>query len=180
MTLLDATPYDPGPARRRKIRIFIAVIVILVLAAVGVDESLLVRRAVVDKFFAPSRTKTTKLPMGFIMPTRSGKRTRINTPSIRLNQFIQDWGPGGQWGADQKLQSEWLEHLFQRSQRRCCGCDRQPARRACSIVGGEIRQDAEPAALRTPVSVTCLGPLRRKLFESLRQRCFIGHVRTGF
>ena len=35
MTLLDATPYDPAPARRRKIRILVAVVVILVLAAVA-------------------------------------------------------------------------------------------------------------------------------------------------
>ena len=52
MTLLDATPYDPAPARRRKIKILVAVIVILVLATVVWTNRYWSEERVVDKFFA--------------------------------------------------------------------------------------------------------------------------------
>ena len=52
MTLLDAKPYDPGPARRRKITILIAVVVILILAGVVWTNRYWSEEQVVNKFFA--------------------------------------------------------------------------------------------------------------------------------
>jgi hypothetical protein len=57
MTLLDATPYDPAPARRRRIRILAASIVIVVLAAGVWMNRYLPEKRVVDNFFAALMNK---------------------------------------------------------------------------------------------------------------------------
>lgn len=98
MTLLDATPYDPGPARRRRIRILAAVIVILIVAVVVWTNRYWSEKRVVDKFFAALMTKDYETAYGLYFADPQWKQHPEKYPRYPLNQFIQDWGPGGQWG----------------------------------------------------------------------------------
>ena len=98
MTLLDATPYDPAPARRRKIRILAAVIVIFVLAAVVWMNRYWSEERVVDKFFAALMKKDYETAYGIYYADPQWQAHPDKYSKYPLNQFIQDWGPGGQWG----------------------------------------------------------------------------------
>jgi len=98
MTLLDATPYDPAPARRRKIRILVAVVVILVLAAVAWTNRYWSEERVVDKFFAALQSKDYETAYAIHYAYPHWKAHPDKYSKYPLNQFIQDWGPGGQWG----------------------------------------------------------------------------------
>ena len=98
MTLLDAKVYDPAPARRRKIRIAVAVVVILTLAAVVWMNRYWSEKRVVDKFFAALMSKDYETAYGIYFADPQWKQHPDKYPRYPLNQFIQDWGPGGQWG----------------------------------------------------------------------------------
>lgn len=98
MTLLDAKVYDPAPARRRKIRILVAVVVILVLAAVVWMNRYWSEKRVVDKFFNALQTKDYETAYGIYFADPQWKQHPDKYPRYPLNQFIQDWGAGGQWG----------------------------------------------------------------------------------
>jgi hypothetical protein len=98
MTLLDATPYDPGPARRRRIRILTAVIVVFVLAAIVWMNRYLPEKRVVEKFFAALMNKDYETAYGVYYADPKWKEHPDKYSKYPLNQFIQDWGPGGQWG----------------------------------------------------------------------------------
>ena len=98
MTLLDAEVYDPGPARRRRIRILVAVVVIIVLAAVVWMNRYWSEKRVVDKFFAALMNKDYETAYGLYYADPQWKAHRDKYSRYPLNQFIQDWGTGGQWG----------------------------------------------------------------------------------
>jgi hypothetical protein len=104
MTLLDATPYDPGPARRRKIRILAAVIVILVLAAVVWTNRFWPEKRVVDRFFAALMNKDYETAYGLYFADPAWKEHSGKYSRYPLSQFIQDWGAGGQWGTIRKYE----------------------------------------------------------------------------
>ncbi len=57
MTLLDAKPYDPGPARRRKIKILVAAFVVIVLAVIVWTNRYWPEERIVGKFFAALKNK---------------------------------------------------------------------------------------------------------------------------
>lgn len=98
MTLLDATPYDPEPARRRRIRIAAAVVVVFVLAALVWTNRYLPEKRVVDKFFAALMNKDYETAYGIYYADPQWKEHSGKYSRYPLNQFIQDWGTGGQWG----------------------------------------------------------------------------------
>jgi hypothetical protein len=104
MTLLDATPYDPGPARRRKIRILAAVIVILVLVAVVWTNRFWPEKRVVDRFFAALMNKDYETAYGLYFADPAWKEHSGKYSRYPLSQFIQDWGAGGQWGTIRKYE----------------------------------------------------------------------------
>ena len=98
MTLLDAKVYDPAPARRRKIRILVAVVVMLIVATVVWMNRYWSEKRVVDKFFNALQTKDYETAYGIYFADPQWKQHPDKYPRYPLNQFIQDWGAGGQWG----------------------------------------------------------------------------------
>jgi len=98
MTLLDATAYDPAPARRRRIRILAALIVIFVLAAAVWMNRYLPEKRVVGRFFAALMNKDYETAYGIYYADPQWKQHPDRYSKYPLSQFIQDWGPGGQWG----------------------------------------------------------------------------------
>jgi hypothetical protein len=99
MTLLDAKTYDPEPARRRRIKILAAVIVVVVLAVVVWMNRYRSEKRVVDKFFAALMSKDYDTAYGLYFADPQWKEHPSKYSKYPLNQFTQDWGPGGQWGA---------------------------------------------------------------------------------
>ena len=57
MTLLDAMPYDPGPARRRKVKIVVAAVIVVVLAVAVWMNRYWSEERVVGRFFAALKSK---------------------------------------------------------------------------------------------------------------------------
>ncbi|MGH9546475.1 MAG: hypothetical protein ACRD23_14810 [Terriglobales bacterium] len=98
MTLLDAKEYDPGPARRRKIKIVAALALIILLAAVVWMNRYRPEKHVVDKFFAALMNKDYDTAYGIYFADPQWKEHPAKYSRYPLNQFIQDWGEGGQWG----------------------------------------------------------------------------------
>ncbi len=98
MTLLDAKPYDPGPARRRKIKIVVAAVIVVVLAAVVWMNRYWSEERVVGKFFAALKSKDYETAYGIYFADPQWKEHPTKYSRYSLNQFTQDWGTGGQWG----------------------------------------------------------------------------------
>jgi len=98
MTLLDAEEYDPGPARRRRIKIAAVVIAIVVLAALVWMNRYWPEKRVVDKFFAALMSKDYETAYGIYFADPKWKEHPAKYSRYPLNQFTQDWGTGGQWG----------------------------------------------------------------------------------
>ncbi len=98
MTLMDATPYDPGPARRRRIRIIAGLTVVILLSAVVWMNRYLPEKRVVDRFFAALKSKDYDTAYGIYFADPQWKEHPAKYSRYPLNQFIQDWGTGGQWG----------------------------------------------------------------------------------
>jgi hypothetical protein len=98
MTLLDAAPYDPRPARRRRIKIVAALALIVLLAAVVWMNRYRPEKQVVNKFFAALMNKDYDTAYGIYFADPQWKEHPGKYPRYPLNQFIQDWGEGGQWG----------------------------------------------------------------------------------
>ena len=82
MTLLDAKPYDPGPARRRKIRIVVAALVVIVLAAMVWMNRYWSEERVVDKFFAALKSKDYETAYGIYFADPQWKEHPENIPDI--------------------------------------------------------------------------------------------------
>jgi hypothetical protein len=98
MTLLDAAPYDPGPARRRNIKIVVAVVVVAVLAIAVWMNRYWSEERVVGKFFAALKNKDYETAYSIYFADPQWKEHPARYSRYPLNQFTQDWGPGGQWG----------------------------------------------------------------------------------
>ena len=99
MTLLDAAPYDPGPARRRRIRILVAAAVVIVLAIVVWTNRYWSEERVVGKFFAALKNKDYDTAYGIYFADPQWKEHPDKHSKYPLDQFTQDWGSGGPWGA---------------------------------------------------------------------------------
>jgi hypothetical protein len=98
MTLLDAEQYDPRPARRRRIRIAVALLVVLILAALVWMNWYYPEKRVVDEFFAALMNKDYETAYGIYFADPTWKEHPEKYSRYPLNQFTQDWGTGGQWG----------------------------------------------------------------------------------
>jgi len=98
MTLLDASPYDPRPARRRRIKILVAVLIVIVLGTVVWMNRYWSEEHVVGKFFAALKNKDYDTAYGLYFADPQWKDHPAKYSRYPLNQFTQDWGPGGQWG----------------------------------------------------------------------------------
>jgi hypothetical protein len=102
MTLLDAQQYDPGPARRRRIKILVAVFVLVVLAIVVWMNRYWSEERVVGKFFAALQNKDYETAYAIYFADPQWKKHPQKYSRYPLDQFTQDWGPGGQWGTINK------------------------------------------------------------------------------
>jgi hypothetical protein len=98
MTLLDAQPYDPARARRRKIRIAATVLAVVVLAAFTWMYRNWPEERCVNKFFAALEHQDYEAAYGIYFNDPGWLQHRQKYSQYTYADFYRDWGPGGEWG----------------------------------------------------------------------------------
>ncbi len=98
MTLLDAQPYDPAKARRRKIQITFTVLVVLLLAAIAWMYRNWPEEHAVDKFFTALQQHQYEVAYGIYFNDPGWLQHREKYSQYTYADFYRDWGPGGEWG----------------------------------------------------------------------------------
>ena len=98
MTLLDAPVYDAAKARRRNIKIgvaILAVIAVIVLAWVNRNWP---EEHVVDKFFTALQNQQFENAYAIYFNDPNWLQHRDKYKQYTYSDFYRDWGPGGEWG----------------------------------------------------------------------------------
>ena len=98
MTLLDAKEYQPEKERKRRAKIVFATALVLILAAVGWWNRFWPEKHVADKFFSSLQKQDFETAYGIYYADPEWKQHPQNHAQYPLNEFKQDWGPGGVWG----------------------------------------------------------------------------------
>jgi hypothetical protein len=98
MTLLDAKEYHPERERRQKTRIISAIVLVLILALVGWFNRFWPQKHVAEKFFDSLQKQDFETAYGIYFADSTWKQHPQNHAQYPLNEFRQDWGPGGEWG----------------------------------------------------------------------------------
>ena len=98
MTLFEAKPYDPARARKRRVQIISVVVVIIVLGLAAWHFRYWREEQQVNKFFDALQTQSFENAYGIWMNDPDWKQHPDKYARYTFNDFIKDWGPGGEWG----------------------------------------------------------------------------------
>ncbi len=97
-SLFDAQPYDEAKARRRRIRIAGAVVLLVVIAALLWFNRYWPEKHRVDQFFTQLQTKNFETAYAIWMNDPNWKQHPEQYKRYPFNAFYRDWGPAGEWG----------------------------------------------------------------------------------
>ncbi|HUO61293.1 MAG TPA: hypothetical protein VMU24_11535 [Candidatus Acidoferrales bacterium] len=97
-TLFQAKPYDPQRERRKKIRWITAIVLILILAAIGWHFRYWQYEHRVNLFFDALQQKNYEQAYGIWMNDPNWKQHPQQYRDYTFGSFYLDWGPGGEWG----------------------------------------------------------------------------------
>ncbi|HYV73930.1 MAG TPA: hypothetical protein VFB24_06710 [Candidatus Binatia bacterium] len=98
MTLFESQPYDPVQARKRRIRIVALSVIVLVCLILAWNFRYYAEERQVDKFFAALQKQDYETAYGIWFHDPGWKQHPQKYPDYPFSSFMQDWGPGGQWG----------------------------------------------------------------------------------
>jgi hypothetical protein len=98
MTLLDAQEYDPEKARKRRMRIILAVAIVLILAGLGWWFRYWPQERIAGHFFDALQRQDYNTAYGIWMHDPQWQQHPEQHPKYPFNEFYRDWGPGGEWG----------------------------------------------------------------------------------
>jgi hypothetical protein len=98
MTLFEAQPYDAARARKRRALILALVVLGLVIALVWWQMRYWPEERVVDRFFDALQQQNYEAAYGVWMHDPDWKQHPKQYDRYSYNDFIKDWGPGGEWG----------------------------------------------------------------------------------
>lgn len=98
MTLFEAKPYDPAPARKRRYQILAIVAVVIVIAAIGWHFRFWQEERQVDQFFDALQQPDYEKAYGVWMHDPNWKQHPAQYSRYPYSDFIKDWGPSGEWG----------------------------------------------------------------------------------
>lgn len=98
MTLFQTKPYDPVAARRKRNWIIAIVVIVAVCAILGWNFRHYPEEHAVDKFFAALQQKNYEQAYSIWNNDPDWKQHTEKYSQYPFNNFMQDWGPGGEWG----------------------------------------------------------------------------------
>lgn len=98
MTLLDAQQYDPAKEKRRRIKIALAFLGVLVLAALVWMNWNWPEEHAVDIFFAALQKQDYESAYGIYFNDPGWRQHQQKYSQYTYADFYRDWGPGGEWG----------------------------------------------------------------------------------
>ena len=107
MTLLDAPELDPTIARRRKQRMIAAILFVVIFLGIGVLGFLMghgwwfrfwPEERVAGHFFDALQKQDYNTAYGIWMQDPEWKQHPDRYSRYPYNDFINDWGPSGEWG----------------------------------------------------------------------------------
>ena len=97
-TLFEAPQYDPEKERKRKMAIWAAIVIVLVLAGLAYRFRNWPEERVADHFFSALQQKDYEKAYGIWMADPAWKQHPNQYARYPYNEFYRDWGPGGDWG----------------------------------------------------------------------------------
>lgn len=97
-SLFDAPQYDPAAERRRIVKIAIAVVVLVVIAALLWFNRYWPQERRVEQFFAQLQAQNFEAAYGIWMNDPEWKQHPDAHQRYPYARFYQDWGPDGEWG----------------------------------------------------------------------------------
>jgi hypothetical protein len=98
MTLLDAKEYHPERERRRKVRIVSAIVAVIIIAVVAWLNRFWPQKHIADNFFSDLQKQNFEAAYGVYYHDPAWQQHPQSHAQYPFNEFMQDWGPGGQWG----------------------------------------------------------------------------------
>ena len=98
MTLFEAKPYDPAQGRKKRNLIIAIVFVVIILALLWWQLRFWPEERVVDRFFDALQQQNFGQAYGIWMHDPGWKQHPDRYSRYSYNDFIKDWGPGGEWG----------------------------------------------------------------------------------
>jgi hypothetical protein len=98
MTLLDAQPFDAARARRHKIKIGAAIVVIIALAVLAWMYRNWPEERVVSHFFSALQRQDYESAYAIYFNDPAWREHPQKYPQYAYADFYRDWGPGGEWG----------------------------------------------------------------------------------
>ncbi len=98
MTLFEAKPYDPAQARKKRNIIIGVVLLLIVISLVWWQLRFWPEERVVDHFFDALQQQNYEQAYGIWMHDPDWKQHPDRYARYSYNDFIKDWGPGGEWG----------------------------------------------------------------------------------
>jgi len=98
MSLFEAQPYDPRPARRRRDLILALIVLVIVIGVVWWLFRFWPEEHQVDRFFDALQQQNYEQAYGAWVHDAQWKQHPEKYSSYPYNDFIKDWGPSGEWG----------------------------------------------------------------------------------
>jgi hypothetical protein len=98
MTLLDAKQFDPAKEKRRKVRVFLTVVTVLVLALLGWMYRNWPEEHAVSRFFSALQKQNYEDAYGIYFHDPNWRQHGQKYSQYTYSDFYRDWGPGGEWG----------------------------------------------------------------------------------
>jgi len=98
MTLFETAPYDPIAARKKRIRIISIASIVLICAILAYNFRHYPQEHVVDTFFAALQQQDYEKAYGIWNHDPDWKQHPQQYSKYTFGSFMQDWGPGGEWG----------------------------------------------------------------------------------
>jgi hypothetical protein len=98
MSLFEAQPYDPRPARKKRDRILALIVLVIVAGLVWWQFRFWPEEHQVDRFFDALQQQNYEHAYGIWMHDPEWKQHPGKYSRYSYNDFVKDWGPGGEWG----------------------------------------------------------------------------------
>lgn len=109
-TILTAPPYDPKRERRKKLIIIGIIVAVVVVGALAYTFRYWPEERVVSKFFTALEQQDFKQAYGIWMNDAGWQEHPQKYPDYPFNEFMRDWGLGGEWGVIRSFHIDGSAH----------------------------------------------------------------------